>query len=175
MIAQTRWSLICPFLLHRMLPQWHHGEGIRNSGIKSPRNMPYTLEPSFAKLVRTKAVLQFNGSLFSLVAAFTRGELTTSQMEAPKARRSCAPTLETFTQSFLHRAKPKTRGPERGSRPALIEARTSLLHLSHCQMLPAVFLATCPSRAARLSAPGFGNSLFSSHPLVYVMFSRSSH
>ncbi len=36
-------------------------------------------------------------------------ELTTSWTEAPKARRS----LETFAQSFLHSAQPKTRGPEK--------------------------------------------------------------
>ncbi len=36
------------------------------------------------------------------------------------AQRSCAITLEIFTQSFLHRAKSKTRGPVRGSGSALI-------------------------------------------------------
>ncbi len=44
--------------------------------------------------------------------------LTTSRMEALQARRSCASSLDTFTQSFLHRAWPKTRGPESGSRSA---------------------------------------------------------
>ncbi len=47
-------------------------------------------------------------------------ELTTSRAEALQARRSCASSLETFTQSFLHRAWLKTRGPERGSKSALI-------------------------------------------------------
>ncbi len=47
-------------------------------------------------------------------------ELTTSRTEALQAQRFCASSLETFTQSFLHRAWPKTRGPEGGSRPALI-------------------------------------------------------
>ncbi len=46
--------------------------------------------------------------------------LTTSLTEALQARRSCASSLDTFTQSFLHRAWPKTRGPEIGSRSALI-------------------------------------------------------
>ncbi len=46
--------------------------------------------------------------------------LTTSRTEALQARRSCASSLDTFTQSFLHRAWPKTRGPEIGSRSALI-------------------------------------------------------
>ncbi len=46
--------------------------------------------------------------------------LTTSRTEAFQARRSCASSLVTFTQSFLHRAWPKTRGPEIGSRSALI-------------------------------------------------------
>ncbi len=46
--------------------------------------------------------------------------LTTSRTEALQARRSCASALDTFTQSFLHRAWPKTRGPEIGSRSALI-------------------------------------------------------
>ncbi len=43
-------------------------------------------------------------------------ELTTSRIEAPQARRACASSWETYTWSFLHRAQPKTRGPERGSR-----------------------------------------------------------
>ncbi len=34
--------------------------------------------------------------------------LTTSRTEALQARRSCASSLDTFTQSFLHRAWPKT-------------------------------------------------------------------
>ncbi len=46
--------------------------------------------------------------------------LTTSRMEALQARRSCASSLDTFTQSFLHRAWPKTRVPDIGSRSALI-------------------------------------------------------
>ncbi len=46
-------------------------------------------------------------------------ELTTSRKEAPQARRSCASLLDTFTQFCLHRAWPKTRGSERGSRSAL--------------------------------------------------------
>ncbi len=46
--------------------------------------------------------------------------LTTSRTEALQAGRSCASSLENFTQSFLHRAWPKTRSPERGSRSALI-------------------------------------------------------
>ncbi len=46
--------------------------------------------------------------------------LTTSRTEALQTRRSCASSLDTFTQSFLHRAWPKTSGPEIGSRSALI-------------------------------------------------------
>ncbi len=46
--------------------------------------------------------------------------LTTSRTEAFQARRSCASSQDTFTQSFLHRAWPKTRGPEIGSRSALV-------------------------------------------------------
>ncbi len=46
--------------------------------------------------------------------------LTTSRTEALQTRRSCASALDTFTQSFLHRAWPKIRGPEIGSRSALI-------------------------------------------------------
>ncbi len=46
--------------------------------------------------------------------------LTTSRTEALQARRSCASSLDTFIQSFLHRAWPKTRGPEIGSRSALV-------------------------------------------------------
>ncbi len=46
--------------------------------------------------------------------------LTTSRTEAHQARRSCASPLETFNQSFFCRAWPKTRGPEIGSRLALI-------------------------------------------------------
>ncbi len=65
-----------------------------------------------------------------LASTFTRGggrvepasptALTTSRTEALQARRSCASSLDNFTQSFLHRAWPKTRGPEIGSRSALI-------------------------------------------------------
>ncbi len=66
-----------------------------------------------------------------LVAAFTRGggerietalptELTTFWMGAFQARRSCASSLDTFTQSFHHCAWPKTPGLARGSRSALI-------------------------------------------------------
>ncbi len=40
-------------------------------------------------------------------------------METPQARRSCANSQDTFTQSFLHRAWPKTRGPQMGSWSAL--------------------------------------------------------
>ncbi len=47
-------------------------------------------------------------------------KLTTSRTEALQARRSCANSLDNFTQSFLHRAWPKTLGPEIGSRSALI-------------------------------------------------------
>ncbi len=47
-------------------------------------------------------------------------ELTTSRTETLQARQSCASSLDTFTQSFHHRAWPKTRGPEIGSRSALI-------------------------------------------------------
>ncbi len=46
--------------------------------------------------------------------------LITSRTEALQAQRSCAISLDTFTQSSLHRAWPKTRGPEIGSRSALI-------------------------------------------------------
>ncbi len=45
--------------------------------------------------------------------------LASSWTEALQARRSCASSLDTLTQSFLHRAWPKTRGPEVGSRSAL--------------------------------------------------------
>ncbi len=55
-----------------------------------------------------------------LASAITRGGLTTSRTEALQARRSCASSLETFTPTFLHRAWPKTRGPEIGSRSALV-------------------------------------------------------
>ncbi len=47
-------------------------------------------------------------------------ELTMSRTEAPLTRRSYASSLEAFTQSFLHLAWPNTRGPERGSRFALV-------------------------------------------------------
>ncbi len=46
--------------------------------------------------------------------------LTTSRTDALQARRSCASSLDTFTQSFLHCAWPKTRGPDIGSTSALI-------------------------------------------------------
>ncbi len=46
--------------------------------------------------------------------------LTMSRVEALQARRSCASSLDTSTQSFLHRAWPKVRDPEVGSRSALI-------------------------------------------------------
>ncbi len=46
--------------------------------------------------------------------------MTTSRIEALQALRSCASSLETFAQPFLHRAWPKTHGPESGSRSALI-------------------------------------------------------
>ncbi len=47
-------------------------------------------------------------------------ELTTSRTETLQARQSCASSLDTFTQSFLHRAWPKTRDPGSSSRSALI-------------------------------------------------------
>ncbi len=40
-------------------------------------------------------------------------ELTTTRIEVPQARRSCSRSLKIFIQSFLHRAQPKNRGPER--------------------------------------------------------------
>ncbi len=43
-----------------------------------------------------------------------------SPVELATSRRSCATSLDTFTQSCLHRAWPKTRGSESGSRSALI-------------------------------------------------------
>ncbi len=47
-------------------------------------------------------------NLLVLASAFTQ------------TRSSCASSWDTFTQSFLHRAWPKTRGPEIGSMSALI-------------------------------------------------------
>ncbi len=55
-----------------------------------------------------------------LLAPASPTALTTSRTEALQARRSCPSSLDAFTQSFLHRAWPKTRGPESGSRSALI-------------------------------------------------------
>ncbi len=59
-----------------------------------------------------------------LASAFNRvgcpTEMTTSRAEALQVQRSCVRSLKTFIQSFLHRAWPKTRGPESGSRTALI-------------------------------------------------------
>ncbi len=46
--------------------------------------------------------------------------LTTSLTEALLARWSCTSSRDTFTKSFLHRAWPKTRDPESGSRLDLI-------------------------------------------------------
>ncbi len=46
--------------------------------------------------------------------------LTTSRTEALQARRSRASSLDTFPQSCLRRAWPKTSGPEIGSRSALM-------------------------------------------------------
>ncbi len=42
-----------------------------------------------------------------------------SRTEALQARRSCVSSLDTFTQYFLHRAWPKTRGLESCTRSAL--------------------------------------------------------
>ncbi len=47
-------------------------------------------------------------------------KLTSSRAEVLQARRSCASSLGAFTQPFFHHAWPKTRGPKRGSRGALI-------------------------------------------------------
>ncbi len=47
-------------------------------------------------------------------------ESTMSRTEALQARRYFARSLETLTQCFLHRAWPKIRGPESGSRSALV-------------------------------------------------------
>ncbi len=56
--------------------------------------------------------------LLVLALTFTRGGLSRNhQLSWLQARR---PSLDTSTQSFLHRAYPKTRGPESGSRSALI-------------------------------------------------------
>ncbi len=46
--------------------------------------------------------------------------LTTSRTETLQARRSCASLLDNFTRAFLHCAWLKTRGPDIGSRSALI-------------------------------------------------------
>ncbi len=46
--------------------------------------------------------------------------LTMPRTEAFQARRSCASSLDTFIQSFLRRVWLKTRGPEIGSRSALV-------------------------------------------------------
>ncbi len=46
--------------------------------------------------------------------------LTTSRTDVLQAQWSCASSLHTFTQSFVHHTWPKTRGPESGSRLALI-------------------------------------------------------
>ncbi len=46
--------------------------------------------------------------------------LTTSWTEAFQTRRPCANSLDTFTQSCLHRECPKTRRPEVGSMFSLI-------------------------------------------------------
>ncbi len=46
--------------------------------------------------------------------------LTASRTGVLQARRSCTISLNTSTQTFLHRAWPKARGPEVGFTPALI-------------------------------------------------------
>ncbi len=97
--------------------------------------------------------------------------LTTSRKEALQARRSCASSLDTFTQSFLHRAWPKTRGPEIGSRPALIV----VAHVFSCPPAclrhvrggvgrrrslissPSGRLAACPNQRGLLCTSSVGN------------------
>ncbi len=46
--------------------------------------------------------------------------ITISRLKAFQSRQSCANSLETFTQSFLHCPEPKTCCPERGFRSAMI-------------------------------------------------------
>ncbi len=49
--------------------------------------------------------------LISVDTPFIRVGLTTSRTEALQTRRSCASSLETFTQPFLHHTQLKTRCP----------------------------------------------------------------
>ncbi len=73
---------------------------------------------NFSDLLYAMSITNFC-SLYLLVLAstFTRPGWAGIIIELFTSRRSCASSLETFNQSFLHPAWPKTR---RGSRPALI-------------------------------------------------------
>ncbi len=96
--------------------------------------------------------------------------LTTSRMEALQARRSCTSSLNTFTQSFLHRAWPKTRGPEIGSISALIVVANVFswppARLRHVRggvgrrksliCSPSGRLAACPNQRSLLSTSSAG-------------------
>ncbi len=96
--------------------------------------------------------------------------LTTFRTEALQARRSCASSLDTFTQSFRHRAWPKTRGPESGSRSALIVIAhvfswppARLRHVRGCVggsrsliSSPSGRLAACPNQRSLLCTSSAG-------------------
>ncbi len=96
--------------------------------------------------------------------------LTTSRTEALQTRWSCASSLDTFTQSFLHRAWPKTRGLEIGSRSALIVVAHVFswppARLRHVRggvgrrrsliSSPSRRLATCPNRRSLLCTSSAG-------------------
>ncbi len=64
-------------------------------------------------------VLKTICTFFYFWNGFVPLELTSPRTEAFRARRSCARPLENFIQTFLHRAQPKIRDPERGSKPVL--------------------------------------------------------
>ncbi len=87
-------------------------------------------------------------------------ELAMSQAQAPQARRSCASSLEAFSPSFLHRAKPKTRGPRggRGTRSAWSRLPTSSAGLQFaCATCEAVWLKSALDQVLILDA---AHSLF---------------
>ncbi len=93
-------------------------ENLRSKAYQS-RNLATTIKPliTFPLNLLTCTCV---GILPGRVEPTSSIALTTSRTEALHARRSCANSLDTLTQSFLHRAWPKTRGSEIGSRSALI-------------------------------------------------------
>ncbi len=92
-----------------------------NTGVTLPlfstQRLSLPLLLSFSRYKKKSTTPIDIGGIFEALYFNLMLETLTHQQRS--CRRSCASSHEIFTQASPHRAQPKTRGPERGSRPSL--------------------------------------------------------